>query len=549
MEFQLRPIFRDGISAVRKRLSWFRIGWVLPGVAILLMPEARADLRAAQRAYQAGQYFRAAREAFAAKNETPALSGMSYAWLTVSLLRANLPHAASYFFVRTLQTGNREAIRHALKHTEPLILAVGGDFLRPYLLKHTQISDFEPEHRGAYAYSSGKEALLRGKTDDAILHLSQVPQQSPLWPYALQMRGSAHAISGGLRLAISDFKECIETARQLVGAKGQDPEKVRLTEREADDLKSRCQAGVARTLYQADRFDEAERAYDQIPKASIVWPDILFEQAWNGFARQEYNRTLGKLVSYKSPALSFVYNSEVDVLRAHTYLMLCLYADANQAIHDFNKTFTPLGNEVKAFVESHDSRLESFFEEGKRTLQGSLYSPRSIDRMMNRFIRAPYFRSLVDDEREIGLEREAIRTFAARQAEWDPSSGLPAFLDEVLRFRLRTTRALGGAFVKNSLMDYHATLLSDFEKMSYIKLEMLKVAKEDLLEKMNQLRRGAGGRDRGNQMPARRPYQYYWTFNGEFWDDELGDYIFNLESECKRAGRNPSALDSIEASS
>ena len=26
---------------------------------------------------------------------------------------------------------------------------------------------------------------------------------------------------------------------------------------------------------------------------------------------------------------------------------------------------------------------------------------------------------------------------------------------------------------------------------------------------------------------------YLWTFNGEFWADELGDYVFSLKSECK----------------
>ena len=33
--------------------------------------------------------------------------------------------------------------------------------------------------------------------------------------------------------------------------------------------------------------------------------------------------------------------------------------------------------------------------------------------------------------------------------------------------------------------------------------------------------------------PSRRDDQYYWSFNGEFWNDELGDYVFGLESQCK----------------
>ena len=88
-------------------------------------------------------------------------------------------------------------------------------------------------------------------------------------------------------------------------------------------------------------------------------------------------------------------------------------------------------------------------------------------------------------------------------------------------------------YVKNSLMDYHQELISNFEKMSFIKLEMLKRAKDLLVYK-----HPTGDRSWGNVIPARREYQLYWSFNGEFWNDELGDYVFGLESECGKGGRN-----------
>ncbi len=94
-------------------------------------------------------------------------------------------------------------------------------------------------------------------------------------------------------------------------------------------------------------------------------------------------------------------------------------------------------------------------------------------------------------------------------------------------WRERSIQLLGGAFVKNSLIDYHASLIADFEKMSFIKLEMLSRAKDKLLG-----RKSGGDRFRGSIEPSRRDDQYYWSFNGEFWNDELGDYVFGLESEC-----------------
>jgi cytoplasmic iron level regulating protein YaaA (DUF328/UPF0246 family) len=89
-------------------------------------------------------------------------------------------------------------------------------------------------------------------------------------------------------------------------------------------------------------------------------------------------------------------------------------------------------------------------------------------------------------------------------------------------------------FVKNSLIDYHSQLIANFEKMAFIKLEMLKRAKDQLVYKNSA--HGNGLRDWGNQKPERQDYQYYWSFNGEFWNDELGDYVFGLESQCGGSG-------------
>jgi len=67
--------------------------------------------------------------------------------------------------------------------------------------------------------------------------------------------------------------------------------------------------------------------------------------------------------------------------------------------------------------------------------------------------------------------------------------------------------------------------------MAFIKLEMLGRAKERLMFK----RAASAERSRGNVRPSRRDDQMFWSFNGEFWNDELGDYVFGLESECGKS--------------
>ena len=264
---------------------------------------------------------------------------------------------------------------------------------------------------------------------------------------------------------------------------------------------------------------------------SLVWPDILFEQAWNAFGKTEYNRTLGKLVTYKSPALQFVFNSEVDVLRAQTYLMLCLYDDANVTINGFNNKYGKVAQEVKGFVDGNAANLSAFYQAGAQALRSPLSGGNDFQRLLNRFVRGPYFQNLVAAERAVSRELPMVRAIPSTEGK---GSGLAGFLELVLSWRVKSVRLLGGAFVKNSLIDYHQVLLSDFDKMSFIKLEMLSRAKDQLMGRAEP----EGERSRGNREPSRRDDQYYWSFNGEFWNDEIGDYVFGLESKCGKGKDN-----------
>ena len=67
-----------------------------------------------------------------------------------------------------------------------------------------------------------------------------------------------------------------------------------------------------------------------------------------------------------------------------------------------------------------------------------------------------------------------------------------------------------------------------FLDMTNIKLEILGRLKQETYASTTEEKR-----ERGDiQYVKRTSKQYFWTFNGEFWADELGDYVFALKSEC-----------------
>ena len=513
---------------------------------------ALANFADVKRAYDTGQFFSAARLAFNDANHSTSVGdrALAYYWITQSLVRAGLDQSALYFFLRTLQLQDRNASKKVLEMAPLFIERVGPDLMRKFLTRFTHIEDYPPRARNSFYIVIAKEKLLKGDYVGSAQAAGNVQAGNPLYPVALQLRATAYTMMNQSNAAIQDFEECARTADQrttiepgtfeaeLVNAQ---PSKLTarwsaLKRDAARDLRARCLAGEARVYYETSHFEDADRMYDRIPKASFVWTDTLFEHAWNSFAREEYNRTLGKLVSYKSPALKFVFNTEVDVLMSQSYLSLCLYNDAGRIIDDFIKTYGNVAKDVKTFVDTNPSDMKPYYNLGKTALLDKLHTDRMLHRFLNRFVRSPYFQSLSLSEDMAAAEKGAIQRMDSSRSETSTgvTAGFPGFLNLVLDWRVRTIQLMGGIFVKNSMIDYHQILISDFEKMQFMKIDILGHQKDRLLapEKAN----ADEERSRGNRIPVRRDDQLLWSFNGEFWNDEIGDYVFALESECAKPG-------------
>lgn len=450
--------------------------------------------------------------------------------VTEELLAAGMPNAATYFFIKTLESGSRVAIKRVLPQLPAMLDAVGGDLLRPYVLRNTSEPDYDSTTRNHFYYFLGKDELLKGEPTQALQALSKVNSGESILAQVAYLRGAAYAMLGQGAAAIEAFKNCQKLARSAPGASRSS---ISLGSsgsmaNEYLDIEARCTAGLARSYYQMGRHDEAEETYDNIPKSSFVWTDILFEQSWNAYAKHDYNRALGKLVTYRSPDLGFVFNPEVDVLRAQSYFALCHYEDVETVVKEFEARYNAVGVQMKNFLLSHDQDLGAFFAVGKETFQRKLHTSDMFGRSINRFIRGPYFSALLTQEKSTAAELALAQQFATARGHAKFSS----FLQKVISWRGRTIKLLGGLFVKNSMNDLYNDLLGQVDKMSFIKLETLNRTKLKLekkpvmsLDENGQFKRGAADIDR-------RDYQYFWTFNGEFWADELGDYVFALESQC-----------------
>jgi hypothetical protein len=391
------------------------------------------------------------------------------------------------------------------------------------MLYHTGVRPFQalPEdilrrsRSGNIRYILAKQLFKKGKTQEALNELSGIPGDHTAYPFIANLKAAIYSAQNNPKEAETQFRDCISASERRMS-------KVEsMTQKEQLQInRDYCIAGIARTQFASEDYKKSEYSYLDIPKDSFVWPEILIEEAWTSYYIKNYNRTLGKLVSYKAPVFDFIFKPEVEVLKALTYMKMCLYDDAKKTSDEFYEELLNPSRELRQFLIT----------------RGKDYR---------------YYYTLMADHEDnkpapINIVNNILKSIRKEAAYIEMKSALTAAIGEYNTLRkhskssmnanlIRNVKTLAdeyrtslGAYVRAGLVSKYAELYTAFQNMSYIKLEVLAQRKEKLYQSD-----AAPGKKRGDvQYIERNDKQYFWTFNGEFWADELGDYVFALRSEC-----------------
>lgn len=370
-------------------------------------------------------------------------------------------------------------------------------------------------------YILAKKAFRLKKYDQALKYLDRkIEDWHPVKPFALLLEGSTYAVSKREDKAAGIFRECIEVADSQI-KKLDAKEKDRI--RQLRITRDYCVVGIPRVQFATTKFEEANSSYLDLPKSSYIWPEILFEEAWNSFYLKDYNRTLGKLVTYKAPVFDYTFNPEIEVLKALSYMELCLWDDSKKVVEEFYSTYEKDNVSYKKFIDSLGKDYRQYYLLVKDRAEGKYRENKILSTALAQIGRDPAYLELYSSFNSGRDEIERLKGL--------PNDSLKAALNDNLREALSLQRNLIGSYIRGQLQLYAAQVVRSFEDMSYISLEVLSKRKTELYDDVS-LREP--GRARGNVAHLRRTdKQYFWTFNGEFWADELGDYVFSLKSECK----------------
>lgn len=390
------------------------------------------------------------------------------------------------------------------------------------ILKHTGVKQFEilgtkylkNSRSSSIKYILGKKYFKRGQYEKSLYNLRNVDTSHPIYPFALHLMGTLYSVTKKQKTAIEYFERCRDNSNQwLKSAKNKTEKKQLILNRDY------CILGVARAYYSARDYVTADLKYLDIPKSSLIWPEILFEEAWNSYYKRDYNRTLGKLVTYNAPIFNYYFNPEVEVLKAMSYLKLCLYKDARKTANDYVSKYEVPYTKFSKFLKSRRKNY-SYFYNMMIKFENSKNTKGFIGNILN---------SITRDGAYMEIKQSLIA--ATKEYEALNMKGRDRFIQSLaknLKNVISTQKNILGAYVKRRMVQKQIEMYKALEGLTYIKLEILKQRKRRLYsDQIND-----NGKRGDEKYLDRNEKQYFWTFNGEFWADELGDYVFALGSKC-----------------
>ena len=484
--------------------------------------ESMAELQAAQKAYKKRNFLRASLilHRILSRNETAVSPVEQKAEYTLgkTLYRLGLFQASLNLFDRVVQTGTEHRyFKATCKWLYFLSRKLSGD---PGLLE--KIAKYDPglcpaEFRSELAFLRGQYHYSTGQLPQALEFLRRVKPDSRYFPKAKFLEGISHVRLDKPKPAVESFKDLL---RVTVSANNP-----------TEDLKYFNQLSImsmARVFYSTRQFPLAVKYYDQVPLDSQLWLDALFESSWAFFRMNNHEKAMGNLQTLNSPFFKDEYYPEAQILAAVIFYANCNYDKARDTINSFRIAYEPLRDEIKSYLESFADQTEFYNFFMKLQESDSNLQPR-VGQIVNAALQDKQLRRMNAYVRE--LDRE-IRLIDEAKSNWTESQLAQNIVQE-----LEVVKSLAvheaGRLAKTRLARVVRELNELISQSLKIEFEVAS-AEKGVLENRLQGQGMDNRTDGSGPKYATDDEHIYWSFNGEYWRDELGYYLYTIRPECTR---------------
>lgn len=350
---------------------------------------------------------------------------------------------------------------------------------------------------------------------------SQVDANSVMGLKAKYFEGVVYNEQGKLKSAVRSFRDVY---------RGQVDPRNEAEANELARLKDLALLNVARVYYGIEQYDEATKYYDLVPRDSAYWGVSVFENAWANFMLNDLNKTLGMLLTVRSPFYRRdMYEPEAGVLRALTYFNLCDYKEVERLLIGFEDHYRPQYDEMLAFYESYatkegrkvaDEAWDTYF--GREPRESVL--PKAL------FNRILLNQDLVGVVRHLDIMGDELDLVGAQKDLWRDSMG--PYLTQILEADEQRLKRRAGLLLLSEMANQANYLNDRLTQSEIIRFEVVDAQRVDYSYKASNVELADSGANLDLDFATGVDF-IYWPFNGEYWSDELGYYQYTQASSCK----------------
>jgi tetratricopeptide (TPR) repeat protein len=442
--------------------------------------------------------------------------------LGLMLYQMKLNQVAAFQFISVIRTGDPKYLQQSLEKLSLAADALGDETLLNYAISRVKAESFPTAQRDMLFYRIGEFQLRNQSFDGAIRSLNQVAEGSPFYDRAHYLMGLAYAQANDPRRAAMVFENLLQKNQNRPVT---------------DTVRVAAQMGKARALYQMKQWDDSIEAYREVPRDTDFWHDTLFESSWAMMRSGRFRSALSNFQSLHSPYYEETYLPESLLLRSIVYLYICQYDEMEKVIDLFARVYRPVFKDLSAYAKTDKTASKVFADVVKVLVEGEKPGfdakkarlPLPVV-AVRKVVREGDFQRSYEYIKNLLRERKTIQ---ALPAGWK-TSGLGRYSLKTIERRSQRARAKAGRQVQAHFASIRTELIDLFEQQDFLRYEMLNAKKEQLKKKVagKDLPESQVNEETERDFYIQNGYQY-WTFRGEYWLDEIGNYHYVGTPSCQ----------------
>jgi hypothetical protein len=285
----------------------------------------------------------------------------------------------------------------------------------------------------------------------------------------------------------------------------------------------------SRIYFEAGRYDLTLGELVNVPRSNPAWYPGVLTAAWSAYHLQDYNLALGQLMTLINPYLAGKFNPEAWILESNVLYRLCHYQSSLATLKTLKDRYKDLPRSIQKFKRLYGGRYQ-----GVSTLlnaaRGEAAAQNDIPTAHWSFIVDGVLsdESMADVDRSIIMARSSLK-FLQSAFSKKSSSGVRsalAYYSKDLDLVKREALRKGIRVMDRKLDDMIAATNDALESALAIEVEINTRLRERLITGKVPVMK-----EIDFEAEVNKGYEF-WPFQGEFWRDEAGSFVFATSDVC-----------------